>query len=93
MAFKGKWHRTETRRILRKCDGNTTDEKCAHLAKSIQQTIIQMDREPDVYKVSERMDANTRKIRQIASTSVISLATCIGMSRYFYETNLCSSVC
>lgn len=26
MAFKGKWHRTETRRILRKCDGNTTDE-------------------------------------------------------------------
>ena len=72
MAFKGKWHRTETRRILRKCDGNTTDEKCAHLAKSIQQTIIQMDREPDVYKVSERMDANTRKIRQIASTSVYS---------------------
>ena len=51
MAFKGKWHRTETRRILRKCAGNTTDEKCAHLAKSIQQTIIQMDREPDVYKV------------------------------------------
>lgn len=70
MAFKGKWHRTETRRILRKCCGDTIDEKCVYLAKSIQQTVIQMNREPDVYKVSERVDANTRKIRQIASTSV-----------------------
>ena len=72
MAFKGKWHRTETRRILREYPGNTIDEKCTNLAKSIQKTIILMEREPDVYKVSERMDSTTHKIRQIASTSVLS---------------------
>lgn len=71
-AFKGKWNRTETRRILRETPGDTVDEKINNLAKSIQESIILMKREPDVYKVSERMDLTTHKMRQIASTSILS---------------------
>ena len=71
-AFNGKWNRVETIQLIRSCKGDTKEAKVYYLAEQIQKCLIAEKREPDMYYVSEVYDTSTHKVRNIASTSMLS---------------------
>ena len=71
-ALEGKWHRAETKNLINWCKGDTIEIKIAYLAERIQRSLILEKRKPDEYHVSQVYDTSTHKIRDIASTSMLS---------------------
>lgn len=71
-ALEGKWHRAETKNLINWCKGDTIEVKIAYLAERIQRSLILEKRKPDEYHVSKVYDTSTHKIRDIASTSMLS---------------------
>lgn len=71
-AFNRKWKRAETRKIMKRCEGETKDEKVRYLAEKIRESLILEKRKKDVYHITKVYDTANCKYRDIASTSVLS---------------------